>query len=80
MDEPPKYLVIHEIDKSSGFDGKKAEAANATPWTVTLFYILENLAVNRILKKYRRKSVYGSLKRQSKVFRTARARSPARSH
>ena len=46
----------------------------------TLFYILENLAVNRILKKRGREGVYGSLKRQSEVFRTAGARSPARSH
>ena len=32
--EPPKYLAIHEIDDLRGFDGKEAEAANTTPWTV----------------------------------------------
>ena len=32
--DPPKYIAIHEMDALKGFDGKEAEAANTTPWTV----------------------------------------------
>ncbi|KAJ9503579.1 hypothetical protein H2202_000718 [Exophiala xenobiotica] len=32
--EPPKYLAIHEVDNPQAFDGKEAEAANTTKWTV----------------------------------------------
>jgi len=32
--KPPKYLAIHEMDHWNGLDGKEAEAANTTPWTV----------------------------------------------
>ncbi|KIX06604.1 uncharacterized protein Z518_04580 [Rhinocladiella mackenziei CBS 650.93] len=32
--QPPKYLAVHEIENLRAFDGKEAEAANTTPWTV----------------------------------------------
>ncbi|KAJ9622121.1 uncharacterized protein PV06_05805 [Exophiala oligosperma] len=32
--DPPRYLAIHEVDNVHAFDGKEAEAANVTPWTV----------------------------------------------
>jgi hypothetical protein len=32
--DPPKYLAIHEMDELAGLDGKEAEAANNTPWSV----------------------------------------------
>lgn len=34
LGQPPKYLAIHELDSLKGLDGKEAQAANETPWTV----------------------------------------------
>ncbi|KIW12294.1 hypothetical protein PV08_09571 [Exophiala spinifera] len=31
--DPSRYLTIHEVDDVHAFDGKEAEAANATAWT-----------------------------------------------